>query len=246
MIEPGLTTHDPPHFPDQGPIAPEAELAPVQREEVSSDGAEQPPPLEIPPSPIMPSSPEHLEQRVQRLEEAVAAIQDTRQLEDRIVERVAQRVDRGPVIPGQAIRESAALLVDAGRRLLPKAVEGVLAPPAAPLDQAAQANQPTAPRWLVLDVYDEARTIFRMYMDRRYLMTWSSRLLPLILLCAILTSWIWMPGTALLDKITLGVLGTLLDKCVDLVLAFFLYKTLSREARRYRDMVSALDQAYLR
>jgi hypothetical protein len=47
---------------------------------------------------------------------------------------------------------------------------------------------------------------------------------------AALTSWYWLPGTSLLP----AVVSSILVKAVDLILAFVLYKILSREARRYR------------
>jgi hypothetical protein len=52
---------------------------------------------------------------------------------------------------------------------------------------------------------------------------------PLILAVAIVTSWWWVPATSI------PIVGTLLDKAVDLVLAFVLFKVLSHEARRYRE-----------
>ena len=59
-----------------------------------------------------PTAPAALEQRVRRLEDVVAGIQDTRQLEERIVERVSDRIQREPK---HAMKES---LVHAGRQLL--------------------------------------------------------------------------------------------------------------------------------
>src|SRR5208282_5619718 len=86
----------------------------------------------VPPDAVNPRAPEavdaandhdtgSVEQRLNRLEDALAALQDTRQLEQRIVARVAERVDRVPVaVNGGA--PSAGTIVDAGRRLLPAAV----------------------------------------------------------------------------------------------------------------------------
>jgi hypothetical protein len=49
-----------------------------------------------------------------------------------------------------------------------------------------------------------------------------------VLLAAILTSKLWVPGSSIL------ILGDLLVKLVDLLLAFMLFKWLGHEARRYR------------
>src|SRR5262249_47203176 len=84
--------------------------------------------------------------------------------------------------------------------------------------------------WLLYDIYDEARTIVQMYFDRRYRMTWQARVIPLVILFAILTSWIWFPGTSILPT----VLMVTVDKIVDILLAFCAIKILSREAKRYR------------
>jgi hypothetical protein len=93
------------------------------------------------------------------------------------------------------------------------------------------------PAWALFDAFSEALAILRMFVDPHYRMSWSARLIPLVLLAAILTSWVWLPGTAFLHSIPgIAVFATIYDKVVDLILAFFLYKILSREARRYRDV----------
>src|SRR5947209_18597436 len=60
---------------------------------------------------------EALEERVRRLEDAVAAIQDTQLMEDRVVERVVHRVEHfsAPSGPG--------FFAGAARMLLPRTVE---------------------------------------------------------------------------------------------------------------------------
>jgi hypothetical protein len=52
-----------------------------------------------------------------------------------------------------------------------------------------------------------------------------------LLVAAIATSRLWPPASLLTD---VYILGTLVDKVVDLVLAYLLWKILSHEARRYR------------
>jgi hypothetical protein len=72
-----------------------------------------------------------------------------------------------------------------------------------------------------------------MFSDYRYRrhMTWTAFLTPFVFLACILMVWFWMPTS-------IPVLGILLDKVVDLLLAFFAYKILSRELVRYRDMMA--------
>jgi hypothetical protein len=191
-----------------------------------------------------------LEQRVHRLEDAVALLQDTHQLEERVLERIA----RGRI--QAAVPDSAGMILDAGRRLLPAAVEVIHAQANvadAQVHAAAQAHADAAPRpeapprpaarpatglrrpWFLVDLYAELRAMLHMYVDPRYRMTWQGRVVPLALAAAIATSWLWVPGVGLLNKVSVDVVGTLLIKIVDLVLAYFLIKFLSREATRYRE-----------
>jgi len=175
-----------------------------------------------------------IEYRVRRLEDAVAALQDTREIEERVAERVVRRISRNAL---QTMQDSAGMIVDAGRRLLPKAI-GPARPPAppAPSEPEPASTSPVRHEWLLIDAYEEAWSIWLMYFDRRYRphLSWSARIAPLVLLFAILTSWVWVPGTMLLWF----PLALVVDILVNLLLAYFLYKVLSREARRYREMFS--------
>jgi hypothetical protein len=178
---------------------------------------------------------ESLEQRVRRLEEAVAVLQDTRHLEERVVERVTSRLSQAP---RQGSEDSRTTILHTGRQLLPAALALVRAG----ADQAEQQAQPQgAPSdagrpWLLFDLYAEARTMVHMFFDRRYRVTWLARVVPAALFVAILLSWIFLPGTSFLPTS----LMTIVDKLVDLVLAFVAFKILSREVRRYREVVADL------
>jgi hypothetical protein len=83
--------------------------------------------------------------------------------------------------------------------------------------------------WLPFEIWMEARVIVRMMVDPRYQMSWSGRVVPLVLLALFVTSWWWMPLTSL----PAGV-GYLINKAADLVVCFVLFKVLGHEARRYR------------
>jgi hypothetical protein len=158
-----------------------------------------------------------LETRVCRLEDAVASLQDTQPMEERIVERVSSRLE-----------DRSGSLLRTGRRLLPAAIgvlnaqADIVHQPASPLSEGSRA------KWFLIEIYAEARLVVRMYLDRRYRMSWAGLVIPPILIVAIAVSWYWLPGTSL------PVLGTIVDKSVDLLLAFVVFKVLSREARRYR------------
>lgn len=190
----------------------------IREDELSSPGDE-------PESARAEIRPEGLETRVCRLEDAVASLQDTLPLEERIVERVSTRLGRTlPAAPDSLLRS--------GRWLLPTAISVLNA-------QADIVHQPAAARengsrtkWFLIEVYAEVRTIVRMYLDRRYHMTWAGLVIPPILIIAIVTSWYWLPGTSL------PFLGTLIDKTIDLMLAFLALKIVSREAHRYREAIA--------
>ena len=76
----------------------------------------------------------------------------------------------------------------------------------------------------------DQRAMYCMYFDPRYRLSLVGRLAPLVIAALIVTSGLWMPGTGLPWP-----LGMIIDKVADLVLAYFLFKMLSHEARRYRE-----------
>jgi hypothetical protein len=180
----------------------------------------------------MENHPEALEQRVRRLEDAVATLQDTHPLEERIVERLARRLRRSSAV---ALQE-AGTVYNAGRQLLPAALD-LIRNQADEAERRSGASVADARRpWLIFEAYAEFRTMVRMFLDFRYRPTWIARVVPLALLILIMTSWIWLPGTGILP----GSFMTLVDKAVDLVLAFLAFKILHREARRYRELITDL------
>lgn len=172
-----------------------------------------------------------LEERVRTLEEQMAVLRDTRKLEDRIVERMAKRLERKQA--NSAIKAPVAALADAGKQLLPVAVAAMKAQAdAVALAETKAGKQP----WLIVDCYTEFRSMFRMFFDRRYRLTWQTKLYPPLLIVLMVLSW-WMVGS-------IPIVGLWLDKIVALVLAFFLYKILSREAQRYREVCPHLPAVY--
>jgi hypothetical protein len=181
---------------------------------------------------------EALELRVRRLEDAIAALQDTHQIEDRVVERVVQRIDHAP-FPRP---ESAGLLMGAARMLLPKTIdaapaEGTLEPsPDAPAD-GTQAAPTARPPWLLLEVVRDFRAIGRMIMDYRYRMSWSGRVvIPAAIVIAVLSWWLFNGNF-------FGI-GTVIDKTVDVILVVVVYKVLSREVLRYHELLARVAYRY--
>jgi hypothetical protein len=165
-----------------------------------------------------------LEQRIRRLEDALAQLQSQQGIEARIVSQPAPPRPSSP--PSAAPPASTAALFDMGKRLLGTAAEAITPAPAPhtpPVTARARAV------WFLWDTWAEARAIARMFLDPRYHLPWSARIFPIVLLAAILFSKYWVPGSSI------PFLGDwLLVKLVDTLLAFVLFKWLGQEARRYR------------
>lgn len=171
-----------------------------------------------------------LEERVRRLEDALAQLQEHRGGDNRIVARPAEASPAAPktVPAASSPPASVAGLFDMGKRMLGVAADAVAQAPASLPASAPPSSLRGRSLWLLWDTWAEARAIVRMFVDPRYHLPWSARILPLLLLAAIVTSYYWVPGT------TIPLLGSWINKVVDLLLAFLLFKWLSHEARRYR------------
>ena len=169
-----------------------------------------------------------LEQRVHRLEDAVAALQDTRQLEERVVERVVDRIQRD-----SAAFRGAGFLAEP-RRPPPLPALGLVHQPAV-IPEAVPLRPEPRQLWGLSEAYLEVRAMLRIFFDPRFQLGRWVRLTTFGLLAAIATSGFWLlgvPGFVFLP----GWLLAIVAKVVDLVLAYFLFKVLTREARRYRSL----------
>jgi hypothetical protein len=175
--------------------------------------------LEIPAAVPVAESAAALEPRLRRLEETVAVLQDTQALEDRVAERVSQRM-QGHV---QAEAQRMFSANQNTRAVMAAAAAETAVRSALPTFGAKLADAP----WLILELGREIVAIFRMFFDIHYKVAWTTRLLTMVLLPAILTSHWWLPFTSV------PVVGEILDKLFDLALALVMYKALTREARRY-------------
>lgn len=207
-----------PSPPPTAIFAGEAPATPVSRNKTTqlapADREALPPPTE-PVAPVISPEGHHLtlEERVRRLEDAMAQLQDVRGIETRVAERVAVRLTRTTPTAGGG---------DAGGGVAGAGGEPVPIPGGVP--SAAGQHR----RWLFRETLAEGRAIVRMFLDPRYRLSWFTRILALALAAAILTSGFWVPLTSV------PIFGTLFDKVIDLVLAFVLFKVLGHEARRYR------------
>jgi hypothetical protein len=176
----------------------------------------------VQPSGTVPRQLEALEERVRQLEDAVAAMHDTRLLEERVAERVAERIHGNLT---HAPSSAAGILIDAGHHLFPATADSMNNEFAYP---GASTNVDPGPRppWLLLEIYEEFRAIYWMFLDPRYRLSWTGRIAPLAILFVLFSSWLFLGSFP----------WSLIDKVLSLVLIVVLYKVLSREARRYRQM----------
>lgn len=184
-----------------------------------------------------PETTEELNDRIHRLEAALAAMQDTKLMEDRLIERVIHRIDQTPTNGTAQTHDdaAAAAMLDAGSRLIPSAmrvigsqINAATSPTAAPSTSFLSAQS-----WLLTDMLQEIRTFFVMFVDHRYRTTWVAKIIPLAALALFIMSWIFR---YLGSWAILGVF----DYALDFFLVILVYKTLQREAGRYRAAVAGL------
>jgi hypothetical protein len=181
-----------------------------------------------------------LEERLRRLEDALAQVADPKQIENRIAERVAERLASERPIPvaqiapapapqAPSVNIPAGMILDVGKRLFTTTAGMANRATSTPEHSESAVMNGVRRTVLFFDMLTEARAIWCMYTDPRYKMSWAGRLVPLALALFLLTSAFLVPGAQL------SVVGTFIDKLADLIPAFIFFKLLSYEARRYRE-----------
>lgn len=152
-------------------------------------------------------------ERLARLEYEVVQLRDTAALEDRLLRRLRE----------EAIAHNGAWTdkFQAGPPPAP--------PPPPPSPSVERLAAATGSGWLLVESVRELRLVFRMFFDRsRFRISVSTWIIVILFLPAILLSKWWFPPSWIF------VLGDYFDKVLDVILAWVVYKALSREARRYQ------------
>ena len=188
---------------------------------------------------------EAMEYRLRRLEDAVAILQDTQMIEDRVAERV--RIQMEHKAPNH--RDAASMALDAGLRLLPllpRAAEAVAPAPQATFvaPQAAATAVPSAvplagglnKSWLLVETVNDLRVMLRMYTDPRYRITRIGWLVPFAVVAFVLLSHMKIFSFVFIWNLV-PIFDTYLDKAVNLFVAFLGFKVLMREVNRYREVI---------
>jgi hypothetical protein len=88
---------------------------------------------------------------------------------------------------------------------------------------------------LLLELFHEARAVVRMHFDPRFRMSLAARLLPPVLFVLMVLSGYWMSV-----MVPIPVVGTVIEKIIDLVLAILIFKVFHREVVRYHEVITAL------
>jgi hypothetical protein len=189
------------------------------------------------PSPTMSAEPleprnNSLEARVARLEDVVASLQDTHHLEERVTERLSAQLASSRRNGGS----SPSIILEAGRQLLPAALQTVRQQ----TNEAEAAARPGVQHhpWLLFDAIAEARAIFRMYFDSSYRVSRIARVTPVVGGIMLMLSWIVFNNIPLISSLPL--IGHILEITFDLALAFVAYKVLHREVQSYRFAIADL------
>lgn len=164
-----------------------------------------------------------LEQRLAKLEQAVAQWPDASALQERLLRHLREEA---PAANGAWADKVQAEPPSLRPRDDPS--ESRAAPPPVPAPPVA-----VSAGWLLFDTWRELRLIARMFRDLRYRVRWFTWFIVLLFLPIILLSEWWFPPA------WIPVIGGYLDKIMCVILAFVVYKALSREAKRYQATVSA-------
>ena len=175
-----------------------------------------PAPPDPEPEPARPSTALSLEERVRRLEDALAALHV-------LPPPTPPPGQKTHVIPGSAAQFLGPLTKVAGLDPAPAAA------PAPAVGEAAAGPPPLPPRpvrWLLVEILAEMRAVLRMFLDPRYRLGWRTKLLLPLLILGMVVSW-WMISA-------LPVVGWAIDRFLFFFLSYLLFKVLTREATHYR------------
>lgn len=89
--------------------------------------------------------------------------------------------------------------------------------------------------WLLLELLRELGAMFRMYMDPRYRVRRSTKILVPMLFVAFIVNYLFFNFA-----LTVPVISEVFERLIDIVLAVLLYKALSREVARYRQVLAQM------
>jgi hypothetical protein len=183
-----------------------------------------------------PSSREaELEDRIRKLETALAERPAPHRDDDAVADRVIAKLSAiasEPRDPSSTDRVMVLASSTDPRVLVPAAPpppEGaVLRPPEAPAD-------PSRRRWLLTQLWSELRLVFQMYFDHRYRISRTAQFaMPGIIALLIFNYFLFSVW------ISIPVLSPIIERLLTLLLGVLAYKILMRETIRYREVLEYL------
>jgi hypothetical protein len=176
------------------------------------------------------STDELLLERIRRLEDSLNRLAQIQALESRAAQtQTTLRPNESPSQPMSApsVLDAARVLMDAGNFI--RNDKGGPVSPETPRNYGPTPPPPTQPLSLLRDLPLEMLSIYYMYVDPRYRMSWFGRVIP-----PILAAVFFLSGY-LLGLTTCGIGSwSIVNKPVDLFLCYLLVRVVGAEARRYR------------
>ena len=91
--------------------------------------------------------------------------------------------------------------------------------------------------WFVLDILNELRVMLRMFVDPRYRLTWPGRVVPLAIMVIIVLSELESLAILFPWNLVPFIGKHVLNKLVQILLTFVMFKVLLREVDRYREQI---------
>ncbi len=194
-------------------------------------------------------SPENAADRLDRLEEAVAQLCQMEELEERIATRVVEKMQERPLEPGRsqgelvhepAVQRAVPIPSAPHATQVEFSMPQLSMPPPVPESGLAsvirplQASMPLAksiadrvlpPSSLIRDLWWDIRTGYRMIRDPLYPMTFLGKVVPIV---ALLYMTVW----PLFSSWT-GIIGTVMNGLVYILVLYLAFKVIQRELRRY-------------
>jgi hypothetical protein len=160
------------------------------------------------------------EDRLRRIEDALASLQTVRPVEVR-----SPTDGQGQ---GGAFSETSSIIGEAARRLLPLGGD---------MSAAGSESAPQELRrgWFIIDAYHDVRWMIRMVVDPQYRMSLLGRVAVFVMLPFIFLSY-WARYLLPLGSLIPELPWLLLMKVLDLAIAFVAFKILMRELARYRSL----------
>lgn len=172
-----------------------------------------------------------LEERVRKLEAAVGELRESVPTEEAVAERVIARL-------GNIAGASRVLSGPVEAEYIPADAAPLAAPPPEPAPSGAVLRPPVVPpdpakrTWFLVQFGAELRLMAKMYFDPRYRVSRTAQFaVPAVIGLFALNYFLFAVW------FSIAVISPILERVVGVLLGVFLYKVLTREIARYREVL---------